>query len=1694
MIMTYTTTSAKHIIQNNHTIIPLMAAHPTIGILRKFLTSLFCLSLLFGTPALMGQTTNETISTGSFIVNMGVTPQTVGNGLRPYGLVYDLVRNYNVPVKWVIRPDKPKDGIDFSYDGVDYRGGPFIIPAEFRTPAVDARITFWQGQGVVGATTVSPVTVPVFETIDFAPRWTLDAQNGGIAQKFLTNAGIPNTAYDWVSPQLLGACNDLFVMPHADPKWSTHSNLWDWNLTYKGGVWAGCHAVSAMEDMYNPVNPSQQMNFLSMTNGTTGPVGGTNYFPNALVLWGNHNDGSPPYNLAYPTDPVMQFMGKTDLAHQNGSEQIFLPVLGGGWRPTTKIGVWDPTQADIPVKSLGEAAVIAYGPAFGDPARGKILYEGGHDIGKGTGPDNIAAQRAFFNWSFWAGRDKALQVTTSGVSATMMGGETYPVSATVFASIPSGPYTYEWTSSCGGTFENPSAPSTVFYAPDVLDNTPCVVSVRVTDACGRTAFFSEPPVTVLPSPRPPVAVDDFASIEVECVTDGIDVVINVLANDSDPDGSALTVTSVSGNNGTWVNNGDGTVTFTPNLNFSGTATATYEVCDDTSPTPLCSTATITVGVGTPDANGCFPGFTFRVATTMPASAQTNNSVGNPGNALGDPDYDPLDDNTYAELDNNSDWLLLDFGSVIMTADSVRVYFASRDEGVSVTMALQYGTDAGGPFTLAGNFSTSSNEDGAAAAFAVPPGGLRYVRIQRSAGTPRLWIDAAEVEDWDCQSTLPIAGNDEVSTPEDVPLVIFVLDNDASPSGSALSVTAITSPPSFGLVSINPDGTITYVNNTDVSGTDMFTYQVCDTEGFCSSATVTVTVTPDGCDPGQFRPINFGAPVTITLNPIADAGHRQDSPNNNYDTDNKFEIGKKPNKVRRGFYQFDLSSLPAGAIISDATFSIRREGGDGATLSLSVHRVTQPWTEGGLTWNNRQSLTPWGTPGGDFNPTAWASTLADGTKTYKDFGVASLVQAWANGTYPNYGLMVKQSDETALDKRHNYDTREQGDVNRKPKLVITYLTQFPCQDIPNRAPLANLDVATTPSDMPLTIPVLANDADPDGNPLTLASIIGPVTGGTATISGNNILFTPDGVFIGTTSFQYSVSDGSLTDVAEVQVTVTNAAPVANDDNPAPFLSNTANNVIPVQANDINPDGPGPMTTEIILGPQFGSATVSGTDILYTPTTNYYGTDLITYRICEPSIGLCGEVPLCDTAQVFITVNNRPPVANPDIAFTNGCQPIFINATANDTDPENQPILITAATVTTPGAGQAIISPNGQAITYIPSPTASGSVTISYTICDNAVPTPACASSTIVVTVNTNNPAVNSPPVAVNDIAEDITREQIAFIPVLANDSDPEGSTLTISAVFGLSPAGSGTIAVFGNQVSFTPHPDFIGTAFFFYTVCDEAPPVGPGCLPLPPQCSNATVAITVVNQPPSPQDDNVTTGIDQPRNIFVLLNDSEPDGDALILQPGGVTAEGGTMVLNNNGTPGDPSDDYYVYTPPMGFSGVDQFTYQVCDDVPPPFTECATATINITVAAPIDLELSKTFSPMTPVEIGDIVSFTLTLTNQSSTPATGVTVLDMLSASYNYISSSGTGTYDPVFGTWAIGNVAGNSTVSITIQAKVVNYAAFLNLAQVFTANQPDIDSTPGNLGAFPVEDDEDQALPLCVPPAAPAAIFRQQQP
>ncbi|MCG8326227.1 MAG: T9SS type A sorting domain-containing protein [Chitinophagales bacterium] len=118
---------------------------------------------------------------------------------------------------------------------------------------------------------------------------------------------------------------------------------------------------------------------------------------------------------------------------------------------------------------------------------------------------------------------------------------------------------------------------------------------------------------------------------------------------------------------------------------------------------------------------------------------------------------------------------------------------------------------------------------------------------------------------------------------------------------------------------------------------------------------------------------------------------------------------------------------------------------------------------------------------------------------------------------------------------------------------------------------------------------------------------------------------------------------------------------------------------------------------------------------------------------------------------------------------------------------------------------------------------------------------------------------------------------------------------------------------------------------------------------------------------------------------------------------------------------------------------------------------------------IDLELTKSVSP-TSVMVGEEVTFKIDVTNQGPSTATGVTIEDILQSGFTFTGTNGA--YDEVAGLWDIGTLAIGETVSLEITATVNEDGVYTNDAQVLTANEDDIDSTPGN-GVDNGEDDED---------------------
>ena len=428
-----------------------------------------------------GKTGEITFPVGSYIVDMGNTSSDDAQ-LKPYGLIYDLVLNAKVPVYWVINGSKTSQtGVDLTYNGRNYISGPFVISGDDVDYNVRSMLSKWRGYGVsIDGPTDTAVTVADSRKISSVPRVVLDNQNGKIAKGYLVKSGIlrnENTTDDRVYKEnatpadLDSSCDDIYVMPHAEPTTATHSPLASFN---KGGgyIWAGCHAVSYLESNTKGKGVDDGSMFFLSTNG--------------LLIGDKHKKASGvsgAYQVAgAASDPIMQFVGNTFAAHANGAEEIYMPAPGSAWRATTRVLETDPNQRQVLAgMSPGPAVFMAVGPGYGDYGNGMVMYEAGHEFKKNTDADRNAI-RAFLNFLILSGVEKSLDVKAT-IPSDATAGSTVQASVTVTKGTP--PYTYQWQSDCNASFSDPTGSATSITFPN---EGPCHVKVTVKDQCGRATF------------------------------------------------------------------------------------------------------------------------------------------------------------------------------------------------------------------------------------------------------------------------------------------------------------------------------------------------------------------------------------------------------------------------------------------------------------------------------------------------------------------------------------------------------------------------------------------------------------------------------------------------------------------------------------------------------------------------------------------------------------------------------------------------------------------------------------------------------------------------------------------------------------------------------------------------------------------------------------------------------------------------------------------------------------------------------------------------------------------------------------------------------------------------------------------------------------------------------------------------------
>lgn len=1038
-------------------------------------------------------------------------------------------------------------------------------------------------------------------------------------------------------------------------------------------------------------------------------------------------------------------------------------------------------------------------------------------------------------------------------------------------------------------------------------------TVTAVDGSGESAFSE--PVTFFgladAVDNAPTAADDHYSMD----EDG-SLSQNLLENDSDVESEVLNINTTPltpASNGSLTINTDGTFTYQPNRDFYGRDGFIYEISDGVGKTDS-AVVTITVNQTNDPPVPSFNRFNMVLETAnrvSQATADTSLTVDVPGLLINDLDIDssvltvitePVEPPTQ--------------GTLILNRDGSFIYTPNADASGEDSFTYQ---------TIDANGALSEPS---------------LVTITFNA-----------------TSFPPIAANDRYQLLENEILVVdnstdnlmSVLNNDSDEDDreTLTMVDPIVILPKNGVLSVNADGTFSYTPNAGFFGIDSFIYQVTDGQGNIAQAGVLLQVHRTNTTPTAI-PDDYTLEEDTTLTVNQANGVLSNDRDADFDpiTVDTEVVGQPLHGTVSISADGSFSYTPDANFTGLDTFRYQIRDDSQATaigtVRLTVNNVNDPPTaveDGAFTQEN--TPVDINVLANDSDPEGDALTITEATVSANQGSVELRSNQTLRYTPRNNFVGVAQISYSISD----------GNGGNAEGLVLVSVGAA------NQAPVATDDSYSINEDQVLRVnaasglPLLTdNDSDADGDNISVSpNPVSNVSNGNLVLTGSGIfIYTPQDNFFGTDSFVYQISDGrGGTDTATVTITVNsvNDSPVANDDESTTAEDTTME--INVLANDVDVDGDALTITAATA--QNGSVAISTSEtLIYTPNTNFSGTDVINYTISDGNGG-------SDTARVNMLVVNQndPPNAVNDNATTLENTPVTVDVLANDSDIDNDILEILSADVVN-GSGSVIINTD-QTLTYTPPQNFVGIATVNYAIGDQAGGIDS-ALLTINVTSSNSSPVANNDEVSIN---EDTT----AVIDVLANDTDPENDSLSITSA----QADNGSVSITSdNKLEYQPPQNFFGTATIDYSIADTSG-----------QSDSAQVTVTVVaiNDAPVANNDTITINEDTQVVIDVLSNDTDIDSTSLTVSQAQAT-NGNVAIL---------PDNTLSYTPTANFSGLDTLLYTVDDGQ----GGQAQATVSITVLAVNDLPVAQ---PDTAAIDEDNKVIINVLANDSDVESTALTVV------------------------------------------------------------------------------------------------------
>jgi len=726
-----------------------------------------------------------------------------------------------------------------------------------------------------------------------------------------------------------------------------------------------------------------------------------------------------------------------------------------------------------------------------------------------------------------------------------------------------------------------------------------------------------PPINPGPTPsnQAPVAANDAATL-----LEGANSVINVAANDSDADGN-LNLGSIQimqlPTNGTVSVNANGTVTYTHNGSDTTGDSFSYRISD--SQGAVSNVASVTLTITPVNDTNLPPVANADTATLSQAGSTVINVASN--------DTDPEGALNPASIVITQQPT---GGTVTVNANGTVTYNHSGGSGTSDT--FQYTIrDAAGNVSNAAQVTLT----------VTPVGGN------------------------------PVAANDSATVNEGGTQIITVAANDSDPAGTLdLASIVITQQPTFGTLTVNNNGTVTYLHNGSETTTDSFRYTIKDTQGNTSNAAlVNVTITPVSDTPTA---VNDAATVaeagSVTINVATN------------DTDAEGQIDLTSIVITQQPTRGTVTVNPNGTVVyqhngSETTsdsFSYTIEDAQGNVSNAATVNITvTPVTEAPLAVNDTATVNEGGTQ--TINLAANDSD-AEGTL---DLTSIVITQQPTSGTLTvnSDGTVtyVHNGSETTTDS-FRYTIEDAGGTASNEATVN--LTITPVSD----TPVANADTATVNEGESVVVDLAGNDTDAEGTlNLTTIDITQDPLNGTITVNQNGtVTYTHDGSETTSDTFRYTIKDAQGNTSAEGTVTVT-ITPVSDD--PVAVADNGAvdeggSQTIDVAANDTDAEGQlNDTSTAIVQQPANGTATVNpdGT-VTYVHNGSETTTDSFTYTIADAQ----GNISNAATVSIAVSLLNSPVATDDTASVTeNTSTPATGNVLTNDTDADGpSPLAVSA----------------------------------------------------------------------------------------------------------------------------------------------------------------------------------------------------------------------------------------------------------------------------------------------------------------------------------------------------------------------------------------------------------------------------------